>query len=216
MGFSFYFTSTRELGVQLYNIEYNGQRIIYELGLQEAVAHYASASDPFQSSTVYLDSQYGFGVTQYELVSGFDCPAYATFLNSSFYIGETSHVHPNSICLFEFDKGHPIQRHTTPSYVSVTKNIAFILRSVSSIGNYDYMFDYEFYLDGSIEVSVRASGYIQSSFWSTRTTGNDGFHIHDHVLGSIHDHVLNYKLDLDVAGTKNSVMKGDLRPTSQV
>ena len=67
-----------------------------------------------------------------------------------------------------------------------------------------------------METAVRASGYIQSSFWSTHTTGSDGFHIHDVVLGSIHDHVLNYKLDLDVAGTKNSLMKGELVPTSQV
>ena len=216
MDFSFYFTSTRELGVQLYDIKYKGERIIYELGLQEAVAHYASASDPFQATTAYLDSQFGFGDTMFQLVSGFDCPAYATYLNTSFYVGETSHTHPASVCIFEFDTGYPIQRHTTASYVSVTKNIAFIMRSISTIGNYDYMFDHEFYLDGSIHVTVRASGYIQSSYWSTHTSGSDGFHIHDHVAGSIHDHVLNYKLDMDVAGRKNSLVKGSVVPVTQV
>ena len=216
MDFSFYFTSTRELGLQLYNIQYKEERIIYELGLQEALAHYASASDPFQATTAYLDSQFGFGDTAFQLVSGYDCPAYATYLNTSFSAGETSHVHPSSICIFEFDTGYPIQRHTTESYVSVTKNIALIIRTISTIGNYDYMFDYEFYLDGSIHVTVRASGYIQSSFWTSHTSGNDGFHIHDHVAGSIHDHVLNYKLDLDVAGTANSVVTSALVPITQV
>ena len=134
MDFSFYFISTRELGVRLFDIRYKGERIIYELGLEEAVAHYASASDPFQATTSYLDSQFGFGVTTYELVPGFDCPAYATYLNTSFYVGETSHVHPSSVCLFEFDQNFPLMRHTTPSYVSVTKNIALTLRSVSTIG----------------------------------------------------------------------------------
>lgn len=216
MDFSFYFTSTRELGVQLFNIKYKGERIIYEVGLQEALAHYASASDPFQATTAYLDSQFGFGDTTFQLVSGYDCPAYATYLNTSFNIGETSHIHPDSVCIYEFDTGYPIQRHTTDSYVSVTKNIALILRSVATIGNYDYMFDYEFYLDGSMHVTVRASGYIQSSYWATTTPPTDGFHIHDRLAGSIHDHVLNYKLDMDVAGTKNSLIQGSLVPTTQV
>ncbi|KAL8685663.1 MAG: hypothetical protein Q9218_007622 [Villophora microphyllina] len=214
--FTFYLSSSKYLGTQLHNIKYKGERIIYELGIQEAMAHYASASDPFQASNAYLDSEYGFGQTGWQLVSGFDCPAYATYLNTSYYTGETTHTHPNSICLFEYDPGYPIQRHTASSYVSVTKNIVFTVRSISTVGNYDYLFDYEFYLDGSIHVTVRASGYIESSFWASTTQGNDGFHIHDHLDGSMHDHVLNYKVDLDVAGTANSVVKAELVPVSKV
>jgi len=214
--FSFYYSSSKYYGIQLHNIAFKGERIIYELGIQEAVAHYASASDPFQASNAYLDSEYGFGQTSWQLVSGFDCPAYATYLNTSYYTGETTHTHPSSLCMFEFDTGYPIQRHTAVAYVTVTKNIAFILRSVSTVGNYDYMFDYEFYMDGSVRVSVRASGYIESSFWATNMGTEDGFHIHDRLGGSMHDHVLNYKLDLDVAGTANSVARTALVPTTQV
>ena len=216
MDFSFYFSSTKDLGVQLHNVAYKGEKIIYELALQEAVAHYASASDPFQATNAYLDSEYGFGTFVWQLVSGFDCPAHATYLNTSYYAGEQTHTHPGSICLYEFDTGYPIQRHTTAQYVSVTKNIALIMRSVSTVGNYDYMFDYEFYLDGSIHVTVRASGYVQASFWASNIGGEDGFHIHDYLLGSMHDHVLNYKLDLDVAGTANSLVRSALVPTTQV
>lgn len=214
--FTFYLSSSKYLGTQLHNIKYKGERIIYELGIQEAMAHYASASDPFQASNAYLDSEYGFGQTGWELVSGFDCPVYATYLNTSYYTGETTHVHPSSICMFEYDTGYPIQRHTGASYVSVTKNIVFTVRSISTVGNYDYIFDYEFYLDGSIHVTVRASGYIESSFWATSTQSNDGFHIHDHLAGSMHDHVLNYKIDLDVAGTANSVVRTELVPVTKV
>ncbi|KAL8639331.1 MAG: hypothetical protein Q9228_003623 [Teloschistes exilis] len=216
MDFTFYLSSSKYLGTQLHNIKYKGERIVYELGIQEAMAHYASASDPFQASNAYLDSEYGFGQTGWELVNGFDCPAYATYLNTSYYTGETTHVHPSSICMFEYDPGYPIQRHTGASYVSVTKNIVFTVRSISTVGNYDYIFDYEFYLDGSIHVTVRASGYIESSFWATNTQSNDGFHIHDHLAGSMHDHVLNYKIDLDVAGTANSVVKTELVPITKV
>lgn len=41
MGFSFYIRFTRDTGMALYDIRYKGDRILYELGLQEALAHYA-------------------------------------------------------------------------------------------------------------------------------------------------------------------------------
>ncbi|KAL9111597.1 MAG: hypothetical protein Q9187_007909 [Circinaria calcarea] len=211
MDFSFFISTTRDTGVQLHNIKYKGERVIYEVGLQEAMAHYAS-SDPLHSTIAYLDSYYGFGPSTWQLVDGFDCPAYATYLNTSFYASETSHTHPNSLCLFEADAGYPIQRHLSANYVSATTNIVFNLRSVATVGNYDYMFEYAFHLDGSIAVTVRASGYIQASFFSNAS--DYGFHIHDNLSGGLHDHVLNYKLDLDVLGTQNSLMKMALVPAT--
>jgi primary-amine oxidase len=70
---------------------------------------------------------------------------------------------------------------------------------MSSVGNYDYIFDYKFSLDGTIEVSVRASGYILGVAF-----GNEeyGFKIHDDLSGLIHDHVLTYKVDFDILGEK--------------
>lgn len=41
MDFSFYIGFTRDTGAALYDIRYKGERIIYELSLQEALAHYA-------------------------------------------------------------------------------------------------------------------------------------------------------------------------------
>ena len=213
--FSFYLSNGRDLGMQLHNIFYKGERIIYELGVQEALAHYASASDPFQATNAYLDSEFGFGQSSFQLVAGFDCPAHATYLNTSYYTQETTHYHPAAICIFEYDTGYPIQRHTTPAYVSVSKNIQLTVRQIVTVGNYDYIFDYDFYLDGSIHITVRASGYIQSSFWATKGFPQDGFHIHDHLLGSMHEHVINYKIDLDVSGTANSLVKSQLVPVTE-
>ena len=71
------------------------------------------------------------------------------------------------------------------------------------MGNYDYMFSYEFYLDGSIRVEVRASGYIQSAYYAHNQ--DYGYHIHDYLSGSMHDHVLNFKADFDILGTDNTM-----------
>lgn len=156
-----------------------------------------------QSGTSYLDTCYGFGPYAFELVKGYDCPSYATYLNTSIYVSDTTHTHRNSLCLFEYDADFPIQRHSTSKYVSNTKNVYFTIRSVSNVGNYDYMFSYTFSLDGSISVDVRASGYIQSAYYANNI--NFGYRIHDFLSGSMHDHVLNFKADFDIFGINNTM-----------
>lgn len=182
MDFSFYIGFSRDTAISLHDIKYKGERLIYELALNEALAHYAG-NDPVQSGTSYLDTYYGFGPYAFELVSGYDCPSYATYLNSSFYVSETVHTHVNSICLFEYDADYPIQRHSNSEYVAVTKNTYFTVRSVSTVGNYDYMFSYTFFRDGSIAVEVRASGYIQSAYFAQ----NEDYVSDTHVYGDSFD-----------------------------
>ncbi|PYH71223.1 membrane copper amine oxidase [Aspergillus vadensis CBS 113365] len=183
-------------------------RILYELGLQEALSHYAG-NDPIQSNTAYLDSYYGFGPYTFELVKGYDCPIYATYLNTSFYDSDSTHTHVDSLCLFKYDADYPIQRHTTQSYISSTKNIYITLRSVSTIGNYDYTISY-FHLDGTIGIEVRASGYIQAAHSAHNT--NYGYQIHSALSGSMHDHILNFKADFDILCTANSIELTSLVP----
>ncbi|KAL7416504.1 copper amine oxidase [Mrakia frigida] len=228
--FSFFISFTKDTGMRLYDIRYKSERIIYELALQEAVAHY-SGNDPVQSGTSYLDSFYGFGAYTFELLPGIDCPTYSTFLDTAIHVSETTLTHPSAICLFEQDMGYPISRHTASSYLYSTKarrissflllsfssdclprpsfffnqNIALTVRTIATIGNYDYMQSYIFYADGSIETVVQASGYIQAAHYAHN--GDYGYKIHDALSGSMHDHVLNWKIDFDILGTKNSLAK---------
>ena len=174
---------------------------------------------------------YGFGPFAFELLAGYDCPTYASFLNTTFHAYEESKTHRNSICLFEYDQGYLLQRHSNMQYVASTKNIAFTVRSVSTVGNYDYnvcvhfifnlrithfshlQFDYTFYLDGTIETTVRASGYIQSAHYYANE--GYGYRIHDGLSGSMHDHALTFKADLDILGTANSLAKHSIVPVAE-
>ncbi|KAF2192177.1 amine oxidase catalytic domain-containing protein [Zopfia rhizophila CBS 207.26] len=211
MDFTFYISVARDTGLTLYDVRFKGKRIIYELGLQESLTHYAG-NDPVQSGTTYFDTQGGLGATMISLVNGFDCPSYSTYLNATWSDGEAVNSVLNGICLFEMDAGFPIQRHTASqrNYTSVSKNIVFTVRYVSTIGNYDFLFSYNFFIDGAIEVSVRASGYINAAYFA----GDEeyGFKIHDFLSGSMHDHVLTFKADFDILGEKNSVQKVEFVP----
>jgi primary-amine oxidase len=134
MDFTFYIGFSRDVGLTLFDIKYKGERIFYELGLQEAIAHYAGA-DPKQSGTAFLDGYYGFGPYVYSLVKGYDCPTSATFLDTTLHQNGNTTTNKESVCIFEQDAGFPLSRHTTGTYAGVTKNIVFIVRFVATIGN---------------------------------------------------------------------------------
>jgi primary-amine oxidase len=59
-------------------------------------------------------------------------------------------------------------------------------------------FDYTFQLDGSIEIRLSASGYLQGAVW-TENSAEYGHAIHRDNMGSLHDHVINCEYD-PVAG----------------
>ncbi|KAK8023656.1 Primary amine oxidase- lung isozyme [Apiospora rasikravindrae] len=216
-GFEFYFTSTQATGISIYDVRFKGQRVMYELSLQEAMAHYAG-DDPMASGQEFLDSFFGMGTNAFELVPGYDCPGYADYLESSLHrLGKTERL-PNNICLFEFTSDHLLSRHTTATSVTASRNTFLALRSVSTVGNYDYTIDYLFYLDGAIEVKVRASGYIFGAFYARNAHKNEdeyGHRIHDALSSSLHDHVISFKADLDIAGTANDMVRLAVEPVTQ-
>ena len=116
----------------------------------------------------------------------------------------------------------PLSRHRTGnssssygfSNLGVVKSAALTVRAIATVGNYDYMFDYNFHLDASLEIAVRASGYLQSSFYYP-DQGKWGPRIHQATQGSLHDHVINFKADFDVLGTSNSLQVSKLNVVNQ-
>lgn len=61
-----------------------------------------------------------------------------------------------------------------------------------------------FYRDGTIEIVVKASGYIQSAFHASNQ--DFGYKIRDGLSGSMHTHVLTFALDLDILGVANTLL----------
>lgn len=224
MGFTFYFGTKQATGVGLWDIRFKGESVMYELGLQEAMAHYAG-NDPMQIAMVWLDTLYGMGYNMYSLVPGYDCPSYATYLHTSFYRGDKKITRNNTICVFEYTADHALQRHSTPFQVSVSRNTYLVVRSVSTVGNYDYTIDYTFYLDGTIEVKVRASGYIFGAYHLLEQARHDlkndkraqehyeyGYRVRETLTTSMHDHVINFKADLDIVGESNTMYRVSIEP----
>ncbi|KAK1877038.1 Membrane primary amine oxidase [Dissostichus eleginoides] len=212
LDWSFAFGLSPLRGMRVFDVRFRGERIIYELSVQEAMSVYGSVT-PNLMLTKYLDGSLGIGRCAYELVRGVDCPYSATFIDT-FHLLDTGVPRRlrNSICVFEHDMGRPLRRHFSEivfnSYGGMA-NSALVFRTITAIGNYDYMWDFIFYQSGSVEAKVHATGYIASSF-ALKENFPFGHQVAENVTGNIHTHFINFKVDVDVLGVENVFQTKDM------
>ena len=202
LDWSFAFGLSSLTGMRVFDVRFKGQRIAYELSVQEAMSVYGSVT-PGMIITKFLDSSIGIGRFAHELVRGVDCPYEASYVDTYRYIDVPAPVRfRNSICIFEHNMGQPLRRHFSDffhnSYGGMV-NSALVFRTITAIGNYDYMWDFIFYQSGSVEAKVHATGYISSSYLVDGSLKH-GHQVAEKVLGNIHTHFINFKVDLDVLG----------------
>lgn len=95
-------------------------------------------------------------------------------------------------------------------YQQATKGSALVVRVIATVGNYDYLWDYAFYVDGSIGIDAHASGYIQANYYKPGDGGQWGPRLTETLTGTLHTHVMNFKVDFDIIDEKNTFLKTDL------
>jgi len=64
--------------------------------------------------------------------------------------------------------------------------------------------------DGAIGVDARASGYVQANYYKPEDEEHWGPRIAETITGTLHTHVMNFKVDFDIVDEKNSFLKTDL------
>ncbi|KAF8815578.1 amine oxidase catalytic domain-containing protein [Phlegmacium glaucopus] len=204
LGWGMYLGFNRDMGLNLWDIRFRGERIIYQLAPQEAMAQYAG-NNPAQASTVWLDSYFGMGGSVKDLIPQYDCPAESVYLPATTFSSIGNVQRPRAICVFEQDVGRPLSRHYgyQEGETGAIKSYVLTIRSIST-------FDYLFYLDGTIEVRVSASGYLQGGYWNPEQE-DYGSRIYKSSMGNVHDHVINFKVDMDIAGTNNSLLRTSIK-----
>ncbi|BFZ06497.1 hypothetical protein BsWGS_09536 [Bradybaena similaris] len=208
MGWSFHYRLSPLFGPSLYNIEFNGERVVYEIGLADIAVFY-SGHAPFSQTSDYVDSGVMLGSRSKALVPGADCPETATLLSATFMsqYSEEPAVYKAAMCLFEDNDGNPLRRHLSydiksGAFYGGVPNTALVLRTIMAISNYDYAVDFHFHKSGAVTIQFMSTGYIQTSYFSPLEKPY-GHHIQDFALGNLHQHVANFKVDLDVGGSSN-------------
>ena len=218
-GWEFHVRVDPRLGLVLSTVRYDDagtlRSVLYEASLAELFVPYMDPSVGWFFRT-YLDAgEYGVGRLAVELQPGLDCPEHAVFRDAVFVddYGEP-YRSARAACLFERDAGDIAWRHTeaVTGQSEVRRSTELVVRLVSAIGNYDYVFDWVFRQDGAIRVVVGASGVEQVKAVQSRTRGEAeqsgdtayGRLVAERTVAINHDHFFSFRLDFDVDGRRNN------------
>jgi primary-amine oxidase len=223
----FHVRSDQRVGTIVSTVTYDeGQRrrqILYEAHLSEMYVPYMDPAFDWRRRTYFDAGEYSAGGFTKPLIRGTDCPDNAIYIDG-LVSGDEGRPRPVSdlICLFERETGDVAWRHSAEEPESRRKR-DMVVRSAAVLGNYDYVFDWTFQQDGSIRVSVGATGIAQvkSTIAATaddagadaranRGSGTAGERadaygrfVDRNVIAVNHDHYFNFRLDLDVDGAVN-------------
>ena len=205
LGWTFNFNVRSSTGIQVHDVRFLKERIIYELSLQELAVFY-SEGDPVSRHTTFYNSDAMLGWSGSQLFRGVDCPDQAHFFNTVHYHNLKPLVFPNTVCVFEWDRGIPLRRHFESNYNGGYKffqgmpDNVLILRTIPTIDNYDYVVDVMLHQDGKVEVKVSLTGYLITTYYQERDPDIYGYQVMEDVIGNIHLHAANFRVDLDILG----------------
>jgi len=193
--------------------------VMYQASLSELYVPYSSPQEPwvYQSYFDLGSASNLFGGVATPLERGTDCPAHATFFDavSTAESGRPTNV-TRAACLFERVAGDPAWRHTGGDGIVESRvRRDLVLRMFIAAGNYDYLLDYVFLQNGSLQVRIGASGIDQMrtvkpvDAVQARAMAPDqelyGRFIAPHLVGVNHSHFFSFRLDLDIDGRSNSL-----------
>ena len=203
-------------GLVLYLVTYNDKgkdrMILYRAGLSEMLVPYSDTSREWAVRSAFDVGEYRFGWLSTPLDKGNDVPENTVLLNTLFaddngepYIGE------NIIGIYEKDAGI-LWRHYDFNTETFEGRRArqLVVNTVAAIGNYDYGINWIFHEDGTLEQRSDLTGIMLAK----ATPDVTNYHHHDDKFGTLvaanveainHQHFLNFRLDFDVDGVKNSV-----------
>ncbi|KAB2088747.1 hypothetical protein ES319_A03G019400v1 [Gossypium barbadense] len=169
----------------------------------------------------YMDAgEFGLGMSALPLVPLNDCPRHSYYMDGIFATPDGNpFVHPNMICLFERYAGDISWRHsegllTDFQIREARPKVTLVARMAASVGNYDYIFDWEFQTDGLINVKVGLSGMLMVKGSPYHQAPNQdamsGPLISENLIGVVHDHFVTFHLDMDIDGANNSFVNVNL------
>lgn len=214
-----------QVGLVLSNMTYDGRSVLYQASVSELFVPYMDP-DPAWYSRTFIDAgEYGLGFTLTPIQRGAECPQNATLLGATLAgINGKPQEFPNVLAIFERYSGNPAWRHNDPIMrtMETRRDQELVIRTIATVGNYDYILDWVFCLDGTIHVKTGATGILSSKAVSPRSAIEDsggqetrfGRFVDEYTLAVNHDHFISYRLDFDIDGTKNDFVKDVIRPVA--
>src|SRR5215218_2380490 len=197
-------------GLTLHQVSLRDRPVVYRASIAEMMVPYADPG-PARFWQNYFDAgEYLLGQQVVSLMLGCDCLGEIRYLDVVLPDGDGAPREvPNAICMHEEDVGVAWKHNDLFTGSAETRRMRrLVISSFVAIGNYDYGFFWYLYLDGRIELEVKATGvvftsaYIEGSRWATEVAPGLGAPYHQHMFSA--------RLDMTVDGVDNAVDEVDL------
>lgn len=208
-------------GLVIYDVGYEDEGqvrpILYRASLAEMVVPYndpsAKGSNHYRKNAFDV-GEYGVGMLANSLTLGCDCLGeiryFDAFLTNS--KGEVS-VIENAVCMHEEDFGI-LWKHVDwrTNHTEVRRSRRLVVSFIATVGNYEYGFFWYFYQDGNIQFEVKLTGIVNTCAIAPGEDPEYGVLLAPQLVGHIHQHFFNVRLDMMVDGVNNSVYEVNTEP----
>ncbi|HEX5938883.1 MAG TPA: primary-amine oxidase [Dehalococcoidia bacterium] len=190
--------------------------ILYRAALSEMVVPYGTIAPMHFWKNAFDAGEIGLGKCVNALELGCDCLGEIYYFDSYFTDGAGEPEHrPNSICMHEEDYGVLWKHYDVFSDRSeVRRSRRLVVSSFHTVGNYDYGFFWYFYLDGTIQLEIKLTGFMQTMAVADGDAPGAQV-VAPNLAAPHHQHLFNYRLDFDVDGRDNTVYEVDVEPVAE-
>jgi primary-amine oxidase len=203
---------TAREGLVLHLLRFDDRPVLHRASVAEMVVPYGDPG-PIRFWQNYFDSgEYNLGQQANSLELGCDCLGEIHYFDVDLPddLGEPQRRR-NVICLHEEDAG-VLWKHSDMFTGSRETRRArrLVISFFATVGNYDYGFYWYLYLDGTIELEVKATGVV---FTGTLPDGEYpwGTEIAPGLAAPNHQHLFCARLDMTVDGQANAVDEEEVR-----
>ena len=196
-------------GLTLHQISNAGRPVIYRASIPEMVVPYGDPN--FRYWQAYFDTgEYLVGKFVNSLELGCDCLGEIAYLDATVTDeGGQPRTVPNAICIHEEDFGI-LWKHTDIFNGSAQsrRQRRLVVSYFTTVGNYDYGFYWYFYLDGTIECEIKATGVLFTS--AQQSEHPYSTEVAPGLAAPFHQHLFSARLDMTVDGLANAVEEVDV------
>ncbi|QLG72692.1 hypothetical protein HG535_0D04000 [Zygotorulaspora mrakii] len=216
-GWEFRVCSNVREGFAIYDVHFKGRSLFYRASLVEMTVPYLDSRPPFHRKQAFDLGDCGFGNTANSLALGCHCLGVIKYLDTRRSDMEGNPVLiPSTICMHEQDYGLLFlhKNYRTDNSV-VTRRREFVIQTIATVANYEYIINMIFDQAGAITVQVRATGILSTMPNDLNNVTDFGTIVAPGVTAAFHQHLLSFRFDTRVDGDKNSVVYDDIVPMEE-
>jgi len=202
-------------GMVLHDVRYDNRTLFYRLSLSDMNIPYADPRHPYHKKSAFDLGDVGAGLMANDLKLGCDCLGSIYYLSSVLSDDQGAPLHmPNVVCIHEQDAGIG-WKHTNyrTGRAAVVRNREFVLQSIITVANYEYILAFMFNQAGEMDYEVRATGILSTQPIDDGVEVPFGTRVHPGVLAVHHQHIFSLRVDPFLDGSiNNRVVYDEVHP----